>query len=259
MNIIGQMTDDNGNNVFPYAYSMGGMKMDLLWTNPSPSSAFSAQTVSLDLSKYDLFIIRTTPHKTVSEYFDCLVIKNVATRIYGYRTNLTTREVLITDTGATFGTGKLASTYNSSITDSADNSIPIEIYGIKMSYIVPTEVHGLQYVSGGNNSIQLMNNDGTQNLYPICITGIDTAHTLHTISANNGTWTATEDCVAFVYGYINQAIEVSFYVDNVRLYRWYADSTNANCNGLIPIAKGQVCKLVNNSSPATATFYKLIK
>ena len=38
-------------------YGGGAPKPDLLWTNPSPSSAFSNQTVSIDLSNYDAVLI----------------------------------------------------------------------------------------------------------------------------------------------------------------------------------------------------------
>jgi len=37
--------------------SLGGVSFDLLWTNPSPSSSFAAQTVSVDLSDYSYFIV----------------------------------------------------------------------------------------------------------------------------------------------------------------------------------------------------------
>lgn len=53
-NIIKQMKDFSGNNIYPIAYNQGGAKIDLLWTNPSPTTSFAAQTVSLDLSDYDL-------------------------------------------------------------------------------------------------------------------------------------------------------------------------------------------------------------
>lgn len=56
-NIIQQFKNANGDNIFPLAYAQGGCKTDLLWTNPSPTSNFSAQTVSLDLSEYETVIV----------------------------------------------------------------------------------------------------------------------------------------------------------------------------------------------------------
>ena len=36
---------------------IGAMKMDLLWENASPTSAFAEQTIALDLSKYDCVMV----------------------------------------------------------------------------------------------------------------------------------------------------------------------------------------------------------
>lgn len=44
----------------------GGMKKTLLWTNPSPSAAFAAQFVSVDLSSYD-YVIITLPVEDLTE------------------------------------------------------------------------------------------------------------------------------------------------------------------------------------------------
>jgi len=57
MNKIVQLQNPNGDNIYPIGYAQGGTKMDLLWTNPNPTSAFNPQTVSLDLSEYDLILI----------------------------------------------------------------------------------------------------------------------------------------------------------------------------------------------------------
>lgn len=39
------------------AIANSGLKMDLLWTNASPTSGFNSQTISLDLSQYKLVLI----------------------------------------------------------------------------------------------------------------------------------------------------------------------------------------------------------
>ena len=165
MNIIGQMTDENGNNVFPYAYSMGGTKMDLLWTNPSPTSSFSAQTVSLDLSKYNYIYIIQKQYADNSGNSGCSMIpvdgRTYAVSFASDGGDLRSRSYTASSNGIVIGDGKTGSTTGNAY------SIPYQIFGIKMSYIVPTEVHGLQYTDEGNNVIQLMNNDGTENLYPL--------------------------------------------------------------------------------------------
>ena len=56
-NIIQQFKNANGDNVFPLAYAQGGCKMDLLWTNPNPTSAMAALTINIDLTEYDLLLI----------------------------------------------------------------------------------------------------------------------------------------------------------------------------------------------------------
>lgn len=39
-------------------------KLDLVWTNPSPTSTFAAQTVSIDLSKYSFVWIQFSVNST---------------------------------------------------------------------------------------------------------------------------------------------------------------------------------------------------
>ena len=147
-NIIQQFKDASGNNIFPLAYAQGGMKIDLLWTNPSPTSAFAAQTVSLGLSEYEWLLINSRRSDGYDQYVTYLIPVNGLTQIMScgqLNVNPTAsmmRGVTATSIGCTFTTG-YASGNSSSNTGWL---IPYKIYGIKMSYIVPTSVHGLQYV-----------------------------------------------------------------------------------------------------------------
>lgn len=145
-NIIKQLKDSNGNNIYPIAYAQGGMKMDLLWTNPSPTASFSAQTISVDLSEYDLVVvcIRSFPLNDGDSGFSNLIgykeLRSVAT-IAGSSSNKNGRRRFTpSDTGVEFESCTYdGNTYN-------NFAVPIYIYGVKMSYVVPTSVHGLQYV-----------------------------------------------------------------------------------------------------------------
>lgn len=146
MNIIKQIQDSNGNNIYPIAFAQGGMKMDLLWTNPSPTSAFASQTVSLDLSDYDYvyIVVRVT---TGEAHYGSFFIKTGSTEelLCVATTYLRKRNATVSQSGITFDGG-----YNQASVSSweanTSSAIPLRIYGIKMSYIVPTSVHGLQYV-----------------------------------------------------------------------------------------------------------------
>lgn len=145
-NKIVQMTDPLGNNIYPIAYAQGGMKMDLLWTNPNPSSSFSAQTIPIDLSDYSLIIISHYTNNAVG--FDTAqVIQQIIPKadgqsflIAGMNYYQRRKVSAISNSGITFNSGQYIAQENNTV------CIPQKIYGIKMSYIVPTVVQGLQYI-----------------------------------------------------------------------------------------------------------------
>ena len=143
-NYIKQLKDNDGNNIYPLAYVNGGMKMDLLWTNPSPTSDFAAQTVSLDLSDYKLVLIMWVT-STSSALCRSIISPIAGDEIQDFYlakngTDRYSRQITATSSGISFSPGWLG------YADDNSKMIPYMIYGIKMSYIVPTEVHGLQYV-----------------------------------------------------------------------------------------------------------------
>ena len=147
MNIIKQLKDANGNKVFPLAYAQGGMKMDLLWTNPNPTASFSATTISMDLSDYDLFLVYTKDYTTTTDVTPTLICKGQITTVLMSVWYNTGREYTFTDSGINIGNGwAYLNLADSTKTYSGVRVIPYKIYGIKMSYIVPTQVHGLQYI-----------------------------------------------------------------------------------------------------------------
>lgn len=142
-NIIQQFKNAGGDNIYPVAYAQGGMKMDLLWTNPSPTSRFGASTLSIDTTDYSLLLIEYLWTNGGTDVAGVGLVTDKDRYIYHGFTAMggsITRKILCNGTQVIFGDG-----YNGGSV--ANNvAIPYKIYGIKMSYIVPTSVHGLQYV-----------------------------------------------------------------------------------------------------------------
>lgn len=142
-NKIVQFTNASGDNVYPLAYAQGGMKMDLLWTNSNTDANFTPQTVSLDMTPYELFLVSCVAKggsRNDIGYGICK-IGSYGTSYCGFTGSPWHINYEITSSGFRF-----INDYNAS--GSAGNGsgvIPYQIYGIKMSYITPTEVHGLTY------------------------------------------------------------------------------------------------------------------
>ena len=103
---------------------------DLLWTNSSPSSNFSAQTVPLSLSSYDAVLIVFLSNTTdLDRQSSMIVMKNgyqhILCTMYLSGTNYRTRFATASDNGVAFQGG-----YNNTSSGNG-NSIPYKIYGIK--------------------------------------------------------------------------------------------------------------------------------
>ena len=109
--------------------------MVLLWENPNPNSAFAAQTISLDLSKYSMVAI-------VSKHWNDNDSRRIEFAMVGSinmiltiqsPTNIkiqTLRLYSVTTTGVQFQGGKGLT--GELVTYAADEAaIPIAIYGIK--------------------------------------------------------------------------------------------------------------------------------
>ena len=108
-----------------------GITVEKLWTNPSPGSAFSAQTVSLDLSEYSYILIHLI-HNSDNDYGVNMFFTPVRV---GYKEtcankasstgNMVGRTATVSTTGVTFTTG-----YNNS-TSGTKYAVPCVIYGIR--------------------------------------------------------------------------------------------------------------------------------
>lgn len=112
--------------------SGGGITMSLLWTNPSPTSQFVAQTVSLDLSGYNAVIIEfvcqlSDPRLATSMVFitgsnSLIEACGGVSGSWGIRY---VREVVPSSTGLVFGNGR------SNTSSGANYAVPQRIFGIK--------------------------------------------------------------------------------------------------------------------------------
>lgn len=107
------------------------LQISLLWTNPSPTSNFNPQTISISSSVYSLFIITSyMDNSATTIVFNTIVMKDAQTYIntilgsYSYF-----RQVKITDSSVIFGTGYVGNGVNQSANNGA--TIPYKIYGIK--------------------------------------------------------------------------------------------------------------------------------
>lgn len=113
---------------------------ELLWTNASPTSSFSAQTISLDLSRYDAVEIVCRYGATDDTRTRYMCDVGSSTPMYwfyyagtdGKYTGVRSRnEVSVSTTGVTFDTCTGKSGNSSTSTANNGYIIPIEIYGIK--------------------------------------------------------------------------------------------------------------------------------
>ena len=107
----------------------------LLWTNPNPTSSFSAQTISLDLSKYDAVEVVARQFRSDPYCFSSKteVGKSGKLFCYGYddARELDARNYSVSTTGVSFETGYYAVISASSGSTSASHNVPYKIYGIK--------------------------------------------------------------------------------------------------------------------------------
>ena len=111
-----QLMSENGtDNLFPTS------KMDLLWTNATPGTAVTNQTISLDLSTYKYILVVMKPssqnwYQTTVIPMDLAGLTNsVGTYYGGYY-----RGIIVSTSGVTITSG-----------NDAASASPFKIYGIK--------------------------------------------------------------------------------------------------------------------------------
>ena len=145
--------------------SMKEDNMVLLWENSAPGSAFAAQTIEMDLSDYNWVKIETKTHTGTSQEigtndFKCPGVGN--TFVQTIRTNTggsgwwhASREVTISKTGVTFGTGGFRYSVANNQSAGDGYAIPLRIWGIKKSYSVSLVKDVLPPENGGTGVTSL--------------------------------------------------------------------------------------------------------
>jgi len=111
---------------------IGATAADLLWTNPSPTSSFAAQTVSLDLSGYDSVVIDFRFNSSTGRFVRKLgrvgeeMYADMSYNYFGWR------NVSVQTSGVTFTAYSYYTSYGGgSASSTADAMIPVRIFGIK--------------------------------------------------------------------------------------------------------------------------------
>ena len=122
------------------------LRMKLLWTNSNPTGAFVAQTISIDLSNYDLFLISFNIRPLTRNIKYSEIMHKGDTDLYLIGVDLDgnrkDRSVSINNAGITFG---------SSSTDYTDEVVPYQIYGILKT---PSMIYtGDELIAGNGISI----------------------------------------------------------------------------------------------------------
>ena len=117
----------------------GGFALEKLWENESPTTEFAAQTVPLDLSQYELFLVTAMEQNTSEGTYrelSFLAFKNVLSVLQGvfvggYGPGADTRPFQILENGVNFSDARRS--YNNQNNMVFNSSlIPHQIYGIKL-------------------------------------------------------------------------------------------------------------------------------
>lgn len=113
--------------------------MELLWTNPSPSAAFTAQTITLDLSSYGAVLITSCRENNIintdSRHTDIIRVGDSGQLIVAPQSAATAkatfRAVSVSTSGVTFANASALDTNSAS----GVYAIPLYIYGIRLAPI----------------------------------------------------------------------------------------------------------------------------
>ena len=115
-----------------------GVDMELLWTNSSPTSSFSPQTVPLDLSDYKLVLVYFKRTSSTDKFGSSLCHVGMASNGScppqgADATTMTTRCYSVNSNGIAFENGVYSNHSGANTSSYVDNNgcIPYKIYGIR--------------------------------------------------------------------------------------------------------------------------------
>ena len=114
----------------------GGVKMELLWSNPRPTSAMASSTnVPFDFTKYDMVFVQVKPYSTYADSNARFIQVTKTDKWLGVHVPTDTfasyRNITVTDAGITFGTTAGYSYHNGGNATGTSYCIPIAVYGYK--------------------------------------------------------------------------------------------------------------------------------
>ena len=110
----------------------GTLKYDLLWKNDNINLPFSAQSISIDTSKYKLLFIDFKIWMESNQYNTYIADINIPRHSYSAITDyLVYRDFVINDHNISMSGGKWKYTNATEWTDDNKSAIPVRIYGIK--------------------------------------------------------------------------------------------------------------------------------
>ena len=134
--VVSSVNDATGTVVLN-AEDVGAMsEWVLLWENASPTSAFAAQTVSLDLSDYDAIMLEYQDYGSGKCSPIATLFVGMAYRIHMTISHMMERDVTINSNGVVFGDNIYAESY------------PQAPFKTNNGYIIPHTIWGIQHIKG---------------------------------------------------------------------------------------------------------------
>ena len=107
------------------------MKLTKLWENAAPTSAFSGQTIPLDLSGFCGILIYSKTHYTANQNNSwSLNLIGTTSAIYPMWDKIIFRQITSSETKIIFGPGRSAENYNGGTSEDNIYAVPLIIYGL---------------------------------------------------------------------------------------------------------------------------------
>lgn len=107
-----------------------GITMVKLWENASPTSEFVEQTISLDLSEFDMVEIFYKRASSANEWHSAKIKVGTYGSLFAMTNYRSQRTVTVNTTGIVFAAGRQAN-ISESLTENNVAAVPVAIYGIK--------------------------------------------------------------------------------------------------------------------------------